>query len=125
MVEIGRHHPKTGVLQKDIAANQGISIKYLDHILLGLKIAGLVASAGKKKGYVLTKEPKDITVYDVWRAVNPELYIVECLSPNLSCERDPKCPVKTFWSDLNRTIVEYLNSATLQTFLDTPALLTD
>lgn len=120
-MEIARHHPEAGVLQKDIAANQGISVKYLDPIILGLKIAGLITSAGRRKGYVLTREPKDISVYDIWRAVNPELCIVECLSPNISCGRLPGCPVQAYWGQLNKTIIDYMSSTSLQSLIDSPA----
>ncbi len=119
MVEIASHYPQSGVLQKDVAASQDISIKYLDHIIMSLKIAGLITNiGGKKQGYKLSKEPKDISVYDVWRAVNPEICLVDCLSPNVSCKRAEDCPVKTFWGNLNSSVINYLKSTSLQNLLD-------
>ncbi|NLB92194.1 MAG: Rrf2 family transcriptional regulator, partial [Bacteroidales bacterium] len=56
MLEIASHPAEQGVFQKDIAENQEISIKYLDHIIRDLKVAGLLVNAkGKKSGYVLTR----------------------------------------------------------------------
>ncbi len=41
-----------GTLQKEIAENQEVSVKYLDHIIADLKAAGLVVNVGgKKSGY--------------------------------------------------------------------------
>lgn len=119
MLEIAKHSAEAGVFQKDIAANQGISVKYLDHIISGLKISGLIVNAGgKKKGYKLTKNPQDISVYDVWRAVAPEICVIECLSPHVTCERSAECTVRPFWRELNAQIIEYLNSTSLQSLLN-------
>jgi Rrf2 family protein len=119
MIEIARHNSDTGVLQKDIAVIQNISVKYLDHIISGLKISGMVTHVGgKKKGYKLTKEPKNITIYDIWRAVEPEICIIECLSSSITCERSEECTVKSFWGDLNTIIIDYLRSTTLQDLLN-------
>jgi Rrf2 family protein len=121
MIEIAKHSSETGVLQKDIAVIQNISVKYLDHIISGLKISGLVTHAGgRKKGYKLTREAKNITIYDIWRAVQPEVCIIECLSPSITCERSAECTVKSYWGDLNTIIIDYLRSTTLHDLLTSP-----
>jgi len=57
ILEIAMNEKAKGILQKDIAENQEISYKYLDHIINSLKVAGLVArAAGRKSGYVLTRK---------------------------------------------------------------------
>jgi Rrf2 family protein len=61
-----------GVPQKGdrIARAQKIPLKFLENILLDLKHAGLVQSQrGAEGGYWLAKEPADISVADVIRAV--------------------------------------------------------
>jgi Rrf2 family protein len=53
-----------------IARAQGIPLKFLENILLDLKYAGLVQSQrGAEGGYWLAKEPAEISVADVIRAV--------------------------------------------------------
>ena len=53
-----------------IAQAQGIPLKFLENILLDLKHAGLVQSQrGAEGGYWLAKEPAEISVADVIRAV--------------------------------------------------------
>ncbi len=117
LLEMAENADEGGVLQKDIAASQNISVKYLDHIIAELKTAGLIAGLGGRKGYVLTRDPKEITVYDVFRAVQPELFIVECLSPSVVCDRAAACPVRVYWDSLNRTIIDHMRSATLASML--------
>jgi Rrf2 family protein len=55
---------------QEIAARQAIPQRYLEQVLLSLKRAGLLTSKrGATGGYHLTREPDDITVGAVLRAV--------------------------------------------------------
>ena len=69
-----------GTFQKDIAKNQDVSVKYLDHIISSLKKAELVSNVGgKKSGYELTRSANDINIYDVYAAFEDDLAIIDCL----------------------------------------------
>ncbi len=104
-----------GIYQKDIAQNQDISLKYLDHIISSLKVAGLIRNVGgKNSGYKLARSPGDITTYDIYRAFEYDLEINDCISKDFDCERYNICPVKDFWFDFNATIIDYMNSYTLE-----------
>jgi Rrf2 family protein len=61
----------TGPVKGDtIAQSQKIPLKFLENILLDLKHAGLVQSQrGAEGGYWLAKEPEEISLADVIRAV--------------------------------------------------------
>jgi Rrf2 family protein len=61
----------TGPLKGEaISRAQSIPLKFLENILLDLKYAGLVQSQrGAEGGYWLAKEPAEISVADVIRAV--------------------------------------------------------
>jgi Rrf2 family transcriptional regulator, cysteine metabolism repressor len=55
---------------QEIAARQAIPQRYLEQVLLSLKRAGLLTSKrGSTGGYHLTRDPEDITVGAVLRAV--------------------------------------------------------
>src|SRR2546426_8670262 len=55
---------------QDIAVRQAIPQRYLEHVLLALKRAGLLGSKrGASGGYHLTRPPDEISVGDVLRAV--------------------------------------------------------
>ncbi len=115
MLEIASHPAEQGVFQKDIAESQEISVKYLDHIIRDLKIAGLVINAkGKKSGYILTRPPEKITIYDIFQAFEPAITVVECLSENCTCNRQSKCPSRLIYGELNALIIDYLESVTLK-----------
>ena len=115
MIEISTMDPDTGVLQKDISKAQEIPLKYLDAIITGLRNAGLVVNySGKRSGYILTKLPKDISVYDIYRAFEPELTLVNCSCPGNECKRIDICPAKDYWSELNHEIRNHMKSTNLE-----------
>ena len=69
-VELAAVEGAGAVKGDSIAQAQGIPLKFLENILLDLKHAGLVQSQrGAEGGYWLAKEPSEISVADVIRAV--------------------------------------------------------
>ena len=95
-------HPVDGPTHKveDLAVVVGTSPNYLVQILIELKAAGLVSSVrGKQGGYRLAKAPREITLGDVWRAVDGEVLD----SPALT---DDQCaPVlREAWKGLKNTV---------------------
>lgn len=119
MIEIAQNNSSKGVFQKEIASNQSLSNKYLDHIIHALKAAGLICNVrGKKSGYMLTRSPEEITVFDIHRAFEPGICLVECLSGNYSCDISEGCMTKGFWGQLNNLIINYFKSITLDDLIN-------
>jgi Rrf2 family protein len=114
MIELAMLKGNKGILQKDISRNQNISMKYLDHIVAHLKAAGLINNvAGKKSGYRLTRSADTISVYDIYRAFDHDLSIIDCLSEAGLCRRDKICAARCFWDKLNDRIIKYMESVRL------------
>ncbi len=103
-----------GTLQKEIAENQDVSLKYLDHIIASLKSAGLIVNVrGKKSGYRLNRPAEEISVYDVYAAFEDELAIIDCLLVDGECPKKETCVLKEYWCDLNLSIRTSMESMSL------------
>ena len=105
-----------------IAADQGISEKYLESIVAVLSKAGLVdALRGKGGGYRLNRPAKDYSVGEILRLTEGSIAPVSCLecSPN-RCDRADGCKTLPMWEKLNELICGYLDSVTLDDLLDQP-----
>ncbi|HAM10708.1 MAG: hypothetical protein A2X04_06580 [Bacteroidetes bacterium GWF2_41_9] len=115
MLELSlRENMGGGILQKEIAENQDVSVKYLDQIIASLKAAGLIVNAGgKKSGYRLNRPSGDITIYDVYLAFEGDLSIIDCLSPGKECPREQNCVLRMFWSNLNIIIRSRMEAVNL------------
>jgi len=111
--EIGR-----GVLQKEISENQEISVGYLDAIIANLKSAGLIVNySGKSSGYVLARPAEKISVYDVYRAFEPEVTLVNCTCPTDDCTRLNICPTTDYWFYLNQIIKNEMKKTMLSALI--------
>ncbi|KJF43993.1 RrF2 family transcriptional regulator [Draconibacterium sediminis] len=126
ILEIAQSDPEIGIYQKDISANQNISYKYLDHIINSLKVAGLVSKAGgRRSGYILTRKPEEITIYDIHNAFEPGICVVDCLSHNYTCKRQGICASQGFWGELNNQIIKYLQATTIADLMQNQEKLDD
>ncbi len=83
----------------ELAERQQVPIRFLLKIMRSLLQAGLVKSyRGISGGFVLNKSPKDITLYDVIRTMEPENFFQRCLTePNLCTKHaEGNCAVRHF-----------------------------
>lgn len=110
---------EVGVLQKEIAENQAVSVKYLDHIIADLKTAGLVANVGgKKSGYKLNRPAGEISILDIYLAFEDDLVIIDCLTADGHCPRKKICVLKDYWHGLNDTIRSSMESQNLKDLVE-------
>lgn len=64
----------------DISSRQNLSIAYLEQLFRQLRIGGVVKSVrGPGGGYVLAKEPSQITMRDILKSVGEDLDFADCL----------------------------------------------
>jgi|SRR5690554_5883621 Rrf2 family protein len=119
IIEIAAQENNEGILQKTIAETQEISVKYLDQIISQLKAANLITTKdGKKSGYQLTKNASEISVYDIYKAFNPPLKLIDCFDSEYSCAKVPHCTSHKYWYELNTQIIDYMESTNLETLTE-------
>ncbi|MBI5166840.1 MAG: Rrf2 family transcriptional regulator [candidate division NC10 bacterium] len=107
-----------GPLQiEEIAARQGVPIRYLEQLLLILKRAGFLQSKrGAKGGYFLAKPPNQITVGEIIRAMDGPIAPIFCVSETTreQCSKEPLCSLRDVWEDVRRAISEVVDRTTLE-----------
>ena len=90
---------------------------YMIKIFGLLTRAGLVrAIRGKGGGYVLGRDPADITLLHVVEAVEGPLALNLCQHDPPRCE-EVNCPLRPVWKRLQKTIRSTLSSVTLDRFV--------
>lgn len=118
VIEIACSNEPGGILQKDIAVNQEISLKYLDSIISSLKLKGIISHAkGKGSGFKLTRKPEEITVYDVYTAFEP-IVIVECINDESFCDRSKSCVSRDYWIEFKNEYKEMLSRKTIAQIIE-------
>jgi Rrf2 family transcriptional regulator, iron-sulfur cluster assembly transcription factor len=115
MIDLSLNCSEGTVTRDEIADRQEISPLYLSHILLRLARAGLIGSAkGPGGGYYLGKDPSEIRVGDIVRAVGEPMELVSCI-PNATvrCQRTDICAAHGLWTRLSEAVNTTMDSVTL------------
>ena len=114
ILDMAIHGQNGPVRIKDIAARQGVSVKYLEKLVRDLKEAGFVRSRrGPRGGHELDKPLAEISVGDIVRALEGDLSLVECGDEVGPCPRQADCLTRGVWMEAARAMHEKLDSITL------------
>lgn len=103
---------------RDIAERTVLPQPYLEQILLSLKGAGIVRSKrGVGGGYMLSREPEDIRLSDVVRAVDGPITAGDFGEPHTdgACDHQGQCVLLAVWGHVGNEMRELLDSFTLAT----------
>jgi Rrf2 family cysteine metabolism transcriptional repressor len=131
MVELARRTSGEPVPLAEIAANDGLPLAYLEHLVARLRKAGLVDSRrGSRGGYLLARPAAKITMAEVVEALEGSIAPIECISEapdgSIVCSResspDHVCPTKLLWTRVRFSIVNTLRETTLADLLVSPSL---
>ncbi len=85
---------------RDIADRTGLPQPYLEQILLALKGAGLIRSKrGVGGGYVLARDPSDISLASIIRAVDGPIVLGDFGEPHTdgACDHEGQCVLLNLW----------------------------
>jgi len=126
MLDLALHAGEKSVNLRDVSARQTISSDYLEQLLRKLRKAGLVTSVrGPRGGFRLARKPKDISVWEIVEAVEPEVAPVHCVdavvgkrAPRKPCARMASCATHRLWAGLAVEIRKYLESRTLHDIVE-------
>jgi Rrf2 family transcriptional regulator, iron-sulfur cluster assembly transcription factor len=103
---------------KDISRRQKISQRYLEQIFNKLLRAGLLKSRrGPRGGYMLSRDPSEISVRDVVTAAQGPIIPVKCLSEDASkkkyCDIYDNCITRTVWKQTQDLLIDYYGSVSI------------
>lgn len=114
MLELALYYGKGPLMMQAIADKQGVSRKYLDAIFASLKSAGLVRSRrGAGGGHMLGKDPEEITLDEVFRALDGPTALVDCVADSEICQRSHRCVTRGVWSKVGDAIDGALSAISL------------
>ena len=118
MMDIAGHDGVGFVSLKDVAAREGLSMKYLEQIAGILSKAGMLQSGrGAQGGYRLVKAPEEYTVGAIFRLTEGNLAPVACMGGGESCKGCCECSTPDFWGGLYAVINQYIDRYTLADLL--------
>ncbi|OGD23506.1 MAG: hypothetical protein A2Y70_04415 [Candidatus Aminicenantes bacterium RBG_13_64_14] len=119
MLNLAQHYDNgnghKAVILKNISDDERISIRYLEQIIIPLKINRLVKSIrGAGGGYILARKPEDIRLSEILHALEGNCCLVECVEDESFCEFIETCPTFPIWKNATEILKGYFDSLTLK-----------
>ncbi len=122
LLDLARHAGEDYVPMREVAAREGISLKYIERLMPALKAAGFIESAhGIGGGYKLTRAADQYTLWDILRLAEGPLVPVACLRENAEpCQRAASCQTLPVWQGYYELTKNYFSGITLADLLNAP-----
>ena len=120
MADLAKNNVKKPTSLTEISLRQGISIAYLEQLFLKLRKNNLVQSVrGPSGGYLLSKNPEEIKLLSIIRAVDEKVKTVKCKKESKKgCNgKSVKCITHNLWDDLEAHINKFFDDNTLKDIL--------
>ena len=116
MLNLARHYDGSqAIILKNVSRDENISIRYLEQIIIPLKINKLVKSIrGAGGGYKLARKPSEIRISEILQALEGACCLVDCVDDEEYCERLDFCATFEIWKGASLKLREYFDSFTLE-----------
>ena len=120
LLDLAEHAGEKQVTLASIASRQGISLRYLEQVVVILRRAGFIRSTkGASGGYALAKPPAEIVVGSVLRELEGDMLIVDELKPGEAEGALKACLRGAVYNPLNKLIAGVIDNQTLESLIGT------
>jgi Rrf2 family protein len=120
--EAGAEAPKPLTIE-EIATRSGTPKRFLEHILLELRKAGVVSSIrGRAGGYSLLKAPREVSISELLRRIDGPIAPLPCLSRSAyqrceDCDSEETCRIRKVFAEVFWSYLVLIDSLTLEDML--------
>ncbi|ADK82754.1 RrF2 family transcriptional regulator [Sediminispirochaeta smaragdinae] len=97
-----------------LAAQEGISPEFLEQIFFRLRKSGIINSTrGPGGGFRLMKEANDLTLMEIFDAVEEGFFLSPCTQDGEQCDREERCLVHGLWEHTYEMLQSYFGAITI------------
>ena len=108
---------------EEIAKRAGVPKRFLEHILLEIRNAGIIASIrGRAGGYILIKDPATVAISELLRLIDGPMAPLPCLSRRSyerceDCVDEETCRIRKVFAEVFWSYLVLIESLTLADML--------
>ncbi|HEV7216032.1 MAG TPA: Rrf2 family transcriptional regulator [Chloroflexota bacterium] len=117
MVQLARQWGAQPLALSEVAAQEHLSLEYLEQLAVALRKAGLITShRGVHGGYTLARAPEQISMGEVLRALEGPIAPMVCVSEGTAdtvCVFEGHCSTRHMWLQVGKAISGVLDSMSL------------
>lgn len=119
---LARHFGEKPCGLREIAEAEQIPPLYLSKVLSDLRRQRLVRSTkGIHGGYELAQPPQEISLWQVFRILEPDPHLDTCILGHGICDSEDGCPLHADWHQVRQELLTFLKSRTISSIAVTPA----
>ena len=125
--EAGKERPEALTIE-EIARRSGAPKRFLEHILLEVRNAGVIASTrGRSGGYSLIKRPAEVSISELLRTIDGPIAPLPCLSRRHyqrceDCEDEASCRIRKVFAEVFWSYLLIIESLTLEDMMKSSAV---
>ncbi len=106
----------------EICEKEDITAPFAYKILKKLQKAGIVRGyRGAKGGYSLKKPLKELTLLEIYQAIDPKMFLIDCLEPGYLCTRnqagETMCTIHQELMDIQKEVCELMKRKNMEDLL--------
>ncbi|NUO18889.1 Rrf2 family transcriptional regulator [bacterium] len=114
LVYLAHHYGRGPVLGSDIAKGENLPAPFLAKLMRELTSSGIVkASRGPGGGFVLGRDPRQISLWDVFTQYDGLALSGECLLGCGTCSEDNSCYVHAEWAEPKAVLKSFLKRTSI------------
>ena len=116
LADMAKFDNQNPISLRDVSLRQNISLVYLEQIFSKLKKNNIVKSIrGANGGYILSKDPEQIKLLNIFSAVDEKVKTIQCRRESKKgCNgRSTKCITHYLWDDLEMHINDFFEKKNL------------
>jgi len=104
---------------EEIARRSGAPKRFLEHILLEIRNAGIIASTrGRSGGYQLARDPQSVSISELLRMIDGPIAPLPCLSRSAyqrceDCSDEQTCRIRKVFAEVFWSYLVLIESLTL------------
>jgi len=123
MVRLAKEFGKGTLMINEIAESEKIPKRFLESILLELKKNGYLGSRlGKKGGYFLIKDPRNVNLLEIVRLFEGSIAMLPCTSekyyePCEHCKEEETCSIRGTFKDIREYTFNKLAATSLDSLI--------
>ncbi len=121
MLNLANHYNNgnEAIILRNVSEDEEISIRYLEQIIIPLKIGKLVKSIrGAGGGYTLARDPSKIKLSEILHSLEGACCLVDCVDDEDYCNRIPICAPFEIWKEASSLLKNYFENVSLQDLIE-------
>jgi Rrf2 family protein len=120
LIDLAENIKESHVSLASVAERQGISVRYLEQVVIILRRAGFIRSVkGASGGYALNRLPQDIIIGDALRVLEGDMLVVDPPLPGVRETKYQRCIRITVYNRINERIAGVIDRKTLASIVGT------